>query len=471
VVYPLLIGGAAVETDTATAVVDKFTGAEVAAVADAGPGHVDAACAAAWEAHTGESLAPHRRHQILRGTAAKLAERRTEFVETLVAETGFTVADAEADFRRTLDTLELSAHEATRLAGEMVPLSGAQGQEHRIGFTLKLPIGPVCAITPFNSPLNTVAHKIGPAIAAGNPFVLKPALATPISAYLLCKAMEEAGLPHGWASLLFGTGPALGPALMADPRLRYYAFTGSTDVGRVIQREIGLRRSQMELGAISATIVCSDADLEVVIPKALAAAFRKAGQVCTSLQRLIVHEALADELIARLGAAASSLVAGDPRAPGTDVGPMISEAEAMRAEQWVQEAVAAGACAHTPVAREGAVLAPVVLSDVTPEMKVMADEIFAPVMSVVRFGEVDEAFAIVNDTPYGLSAGIFTSDWKVALRAAHELQVGVVQVDETSSSRVDLMPYGGARDSGFGKEGPRYAADEMSFERLVIFNR
>jgi succinate-semialdehyde dehydrogenase/glutarate-semialdehyde dehydrogenase len=452
-------------------VLDKFTGEQFAAVTLADPDAIAAAASAAQEAFESSPLSDHRRSEILHDAARAVEARVSEFREAFVAETGFTEREAAVDIQRTVDTLDLCAEEARSLAGEGVPLSGARGQEHRFGFTLRVPVGPVCAITPFNSPLNTVAHKVGPAIAAGNPVVLKPAQATPISAFLLCDAFEGAGLPAGWLNIAFGSGPDIGVRLVDNPIFRFYAFTGSTEVGSEIQSRIGLRRSQMELGAISATIVCEDADARAVVAKAVPASFRKAGQVCTSLQRLMVHESLFDEVLEGVAAGAGELKAGDPRDPDSDIGPMISEAEAERAESWVNEALAAGARSHSDVKRIGPVLSPVVLSDVEQGMKVVDREIFAPVVSVMRFSDFDEALDFVNATPYGLTAGVFTSNWRTAMRAARELDVGVVQIDETSSSRVDLMPYGGTRDSGFGKEGPKYAVEEMTFERLVVFNR
>ncbi len=469
--YPLLLGGDRVETADSIPVLDKFTGEQVAAVAAADAGAVGAAADAAASAFRTSELPTHERYSILRKAAAALEARGHELVEAFVAETGFTEREAQVDIQRTVDTLELCAEATRDAAGEVVPLAGARGQEHRVGFTVRLPLGPVCAITPFNSPLNTVAHKVGPAIAAGNPAVLKPASATPVSAYLLCETLIDSGLPKGWLNLVFGGGGELGAALAQNPAFRFYAFTGSTEVGQELQRTIGVRRSQMELGAISATIVCEDASVETVAAKAAPASFRKAGQVCTSLQRLVVHESLLGDVTSALAEKARATRAGDPRDPNTDIGPMISEREAIRAEEWVGEAITAGAEAHTEVVRDGAVLAPVVLGSVTPQMKVMAEEIFAPVVSVIGFSDFDEALELVNATPYGLTAGVFTSDWRKAMRAAYELEVGVVQIDETSSSRVDLMPYGGTRASGFGREGPRYAVEEMSMERLVVFNR
>jgi acyl-CoA reductase-like NAD-dependent aldehyde dehydrogenase len=468
--YPLLIDGRRVETDSESVVQDKYSGAPVGAVCLASAQHIDAAAAAVWRVHCERRIEPYDRMHILHTTATVVAGRCAELRKMFVAETGFTEREADVDIARTIDTLELCAEEATRIAGAVAPVDGARGQAHRFGFTIRVPIGPVCAITPFNSPLNTVAHKIGPALAAGNPVVLKPASATPITAFMLCECFEQGGLPPGWLNLLFGSGATTGSALAADERFRFYAFTGSSEVGIRLQTNVGLRRSQMELGAICATIVCEDADLDGVAAAVAKAAFRKAGQVCTSVQRLVVHEAHVERILDELGAAACATRAGDPRDPASDIGPMISEREAIRAESWVREAVDSGARAHTEVLRNGPVLAPVVLSDVTPDMKVMAEEIFAPVVSVVPFALLDEAFRIANDTPYGLSAGVFTNNIQTAMRAAAELDVGVVQIGDTSSSRVDLMPYGGTKLSGFGKEGPHAAVEEMSFERLVVFN-
>jgi succinate-semialdehyde dehydrogenase/glutarate-semialdehyde dehydrogenase len=383
-------------------------------------------------------------------------------------EAGFTQSDASGEVRRCIQTLKLSAEEARRLAGEVIPLAGAPQQGARMGFTLRVPLGVVLAITPFNSPLNTVAHKIAPAFAAGNAVILKPASATPLTACKLAGVLLEAGMPRGFLSVIPG-GAQVADWLIDDERVRFFAFTGSTEVGRSIQRRAGLRRTQMELGSIACTILCDDAKLEAALPKVVNAGYRKAGQVCTSIQLLLVHRAIAGEVERRLAQLVQALPYGDPCDPNTVVGPLISEKEAIRVETWVEEAVAKGAQRLAGGKRQGAVLAPVLLAGIDDTMKVGCNEVFGPVVCIVPFDTLDDAIARVNATPYGLATGIFTNRLEDAFAAAKRLEVGGVHVNETSSSRVDLMPYGGSKDSGFGREGPHYAVHEMTEERIVTF--
>jgi succinate-semialdehyde dehydrogenase/glutarate-semialdehyde dehydrogenase len=469
--HPLIVGGTRVKTRETAPVLDKYTGKVIAEVSVAAREHVDDAAAAAEETFIAGALPVHERAAILDRAAELIAERSKKLGETFTAETGFTIREAELDIQRTVQTMRASAEETRRLAGEMVPFAGAPGQEHRLGFTLRVPIGPVCAITPFNSPLNTVTHKVAPAIGAGNPVVLKPSQMTPLSAFSLCEILEESGLPPGWLSLLFGSGSVIGDWLLEEQRFRFYAFTGSTAVGERLQAGLRLRRSQMELGAVSTTILCEDADVEPALAKIAPASFRKAGQVCTSVQILLVHRDLKEQVEDRLPELAASMQAGDPREPATSVGPMISEGEARRAESWVQEALADGAEALTEVRRDGPLLAPVVLTGVRQGMKVIDQEIFAPVVSILEVDDLDRAIDFVNQMPFGLTTGVFTRDLNRAIGAAQRLRVGVVQIGESSSSRVDIMPYGGTKASGFGKEGPRYAIEEMTEERLVVLNQ
>ncbi|HEX7041354.1 MAG TPA: aldehyde dehydrogenase family protein [Trueperaceae bacterium] len=451
-------------------VLDKYRLEPFAAVHLADDATVDEAVGRAAASFAAVSLTPPERYEVLSRAARLVRERHDDLVDTMVAETGFTLKDCASDVSRCVQTLVTSAEEAKRLEGEMVPLAGAPGQSHRLGFTLRVPLGVVCAITPFNSPLNTVAHKVAPAIAAGNTVVVKPSQYTPVSAAKLAEVLYDAGLPDGHLCVVFGSGEDVGSRLVADERIAFYAFTGSTQVGESIQRGAGLRRTQMELGSIASTIVMADADLELAATKVTAAAFRKAGQVCTSVQRLFVQDAVFDEVAGLLTARVRDLRVGDPRSPDTDVGPMISVREAERVEAWVRRAVDGGARLLTPLERRDAVVSPVVLSDVRPDMEIHCREVFGPVLALYPFGTLDEALAGVNDSPYGLSAGIFTSDIETAFRAARRIRTGVVQVNETSSSRVDLMPFGGTKASGHGKEGPRYAMREMSEERLVVLN-
>ncbi|MFZ9322821.1 MAG: aldehyde dehydrogenase family protein, partial [Hylemonella sp.] len=397
-----------------------------------------------------------------------LEERSAEFVHAMQLEAGFTQSDALGEVRRCVQTMKLSAEEARRLAGDVIPLAGAPGAAGRMGFTLRVPLGVVLAVTPFNSPLNTVTHKVAPAFAAGNAVILKPSTNTPMTACLLAEVLLAAGMPKGFLSVLHGSAEVV-RQLQADERVRFFAFTGSTEVGRSIQQAAGLRRTQMELGSIACTILCDDANLQAALPKVVNAGYRKAGQVCTSVQLLLVHESLRLEVESRLATLVQALTFGDPMKPDTFVGPLISEDNAIRVENWVNEAIAHGARRLAGGPRQGALVPPTLLSDIGDDMKVGCQEIFGPVVCILPFKTLDQAISRVNATPYGLATGIFTNRLSEALRAAQQLEVGGVHVNETSSSRVDLMPYGGSKDSGFGREGPHYAVREMSEERIVTF--
>jgi succinate-semialdehyde dehydrogenase/glutarate-semialdehyde dehydrogenase len=449
-------------------VMDKFRLEPGAHVTTADREQVAQAVAAAHAAFRRGAPGPFDRGAILERAAMLLEPRADEFVRTMQMEAGFTAADAAGEVRRCIQTLKLSAEEARRLAGEVIPLAGAPQQTGRMGFTLRVPLGVVLAITPFNSPLNTVAHKIAPAFAAGNAVILKPASATPLTACKLAEVLIDAGLPRGFLAVITG-GAQVADWLIGDERVRFFAFTGSTEVGRSIQSRAGLRRTQMELGSIACTILCDDAKLDVALPKVVNAGYRKAGQVCTSIQLLLVHRSIAGEVEQRLAKLVQALPFGDPRDPNTVVGPLISEKEAIRVQSWVEEAVTKGARRLAGGGRMGAVVPPVLLASVDDSMKVGCQEIFGPVVCIVPFATLDEAIARVNATPYGLATGIFTNRLEDAFAAARRLEVGGVHINETSSSRVDLMPYGGSKDSGFGREGPRYAVHEMTEERIVTF--
>jgi succinate-semialdehyde dehydrogenase/glutarate-semialdehyde dehydrogenase len=399
-----------------------------------------------------------------------LERRREELVRILTAETGFPVSDTRNEVTRAIQTFLLSGEEAKRLVGEVVPIEAAPGNAHRMGFTIRVPRGVVCGITSFNAPLNFVAHKAAPALASGNTVVLKAPQATPFSAAVLCEILLEAGLPPGHVQLVQGPGSEVGRWLVEDQRIRFYTFTGSTSVGKQLQKSVGLRPIALELGSIAATIVCADADLDRAVPRVVNSAFRRAGQACTSTQRLFVQRPVLEAFVEKLRPAVAAVVVGDPRNTDTVLGPMISDAEAARAEAWVREAVAAGARLVAGGTRRGAVLDPTVLIDVTPDMKVLCEEIFAPVMSVVPFDTLDEVIDRVNATEFGLAAGIFTRDVTTAFTAARRFHVGVVHINESSTSRVDLMPFTGVKDSGLGREGPKYAMHEMTEERLITLS-
>lgn len=463
----LLINGEWVEGESAQPLFDKYHGNQYGTMAVASARQVALAVDGALAGYKGSNLSPYERYRILQEASRIVDGRAKVFIEMMRDEAGFTHADGENEVRRCVQTLELSAEEAKHLSGELVPMEAAAGVKNRLGFTVRVPRGVVCAITPFNSPLNTVAHKVGPAIAGGNAVVVKPSNVTPLSAVELCKALIDAGLPANLLALVHGAGGAIGRQLLADQRIAFYAFTGSTQVGREIQQAAGLRGMQLELGSIASTIVCADADLDLAIPKIINAGFRKAGQVCTSVQRLFVARQIADRFIPRFVEAVNATPCGDPADPRTVIGPMISTQHAERAESWVREAVASGARLLTGGARKGALLEPTVLDRVGSDMKVVCHEVFAPVVSIVEFDNIDEAIAGANASDYGLAAGIFTSNLQTAFRTAKQLEFGGVHINEASSARIDAMPFGGVKDSGFGREGPAYAIREMTEERLI----
>ncbi|SLN57065.1 aldehyde dehydrogenase family protein [Roseisalinus antarcticus] len=466
----LLIAGDWEAGATSDVLRDKFHDAPFGEMDVASADQVDRAVAGAVEGQQQDSLSPYDRYRILMAASRIVRDRQETFVELMRDEAGFTRADGENEVRRCAQTLELSAEEAKMLTGDLVPMLSADGAKDRMGFTQRAPRGVICAITPFNSPLNTLAHKVGPALAGGNSVVVKPSNVTPLSAVELCRILLEAGLPPKLLALVHGRGSVIGRQLLDDQRIAYYAFTGSTSVGREIQSAAGLRGVQLELGSIASTIVCHDADLDKAVPKIVNAGFRKAGQVCTSVQRLHVDARILDDLRGRLLTAIGAFPAGDPSDPETRVGPMISRADAERAEAWIAEAMAAGARIAVGGKREGSVVEPTVLEGVTPEMKVYADEIFAPVMCLIPFDTLDEAVTRANASDFGLAAGLFTSDLGTALRTAPRLRFGGVHVNEASSARIDAMPFGGVKDSGYGREGPAYAVREMTEERPITIS-
>jgi acyl-CoA reductase-like NAD-dependent aldehyde dehydrogenase len=466
----LLIGGRWVEGVDQVPVYDKFSGKLLGHADRASHDQVEAAVAAAHHSFETVKLDAQERYGILRRVCDLIEQRRAELASTITAEAGFPIADAQNEVTRAIQTFLISAEEGKRLAGEVVPIEGAPGNAHRMAFTIRVPRGVVCGITSFNAPLNFVAHKAGPALASGNTVVLKAPQATPFSAALIAQIMLDAGLPPGHVNVVQGPGSEVGRWLIENQQIRFYTFTGSTSVGKQLHRDAGLRPIALELGSIAATLVCEDGDLDRAAPRIANSAFRRAGQACTSTQRLFVHRRVLEPFLEKFVAATASLKVGDPTDPQTDIGPMISEAEAARAEQWVQEAVAKGARIVSGGQRHGAVLTPTILVDSKRDMKVLCEEIFAPVVSVIPFDALDDAIAEINSTEFGLAAGIFTRDINTAMAAARRIHVGVVHINESSSSRVDLIPFSGVKDSGMGREGPKYAMQEMTEERLITIS-
>ncbi|MED1850129.1 aldehyde dehydrogenase family protein [Brevibacillus borstelensis] len=469
-VYGNYIDGKWQVNDDMFAVMNKYTGEELARVSKASKEDVEKAVTSALHTFHTKKLSPVERYEILMRAADIIKERREELALILVAEVGKVLKDARGEIDRGIQTLIASAEEAKRIAGQGVPL-GQPGNENKMAFTVRVPVGVIGAITPFNFPFNLTVHKVGPALAAGNTIVLKPAEMTPIIAMKLAEILEEAGLPAGFLNVVNGFGPETGQYLLEDERIAMFTFTGSPGVGRHIKSTTGIRRVTLELGNNSPNIVHRDApDLGKAAELCVTRGFSNAGQACISVQRVYVHRDVYDSFVEQAVKVAHSLKVGDPTDPATDVGPMISEKEAKRAEAWISEAIEQGAKAACGGKREGAVLYPTVLVDVTPEMKVVCQEVFAPVISIIPFDDIEDAFRQANDSRLGLQVGLFTANLQLAMRAVHELEFGGVIINDVSTYRADVMPYGGVKDSGIGKEGPRWAVEEMTEERVVVIN-
>lgn len=364
-------------------------------------------------------------------------------------------------------TYQFAAEEAKRIYGETIPMDAAPGGEGRIGMTWREPLGVVVAITPFNFPFNLVAHKLGPAFAAGNTVVLKPAEQTPLSALAIAEIFQEAGLTDGALQVITGSGRELSDALLMDERVKKVTFTGSASVGKLIKQKAGLRKVTLELGSNAALIVEPDVALDKIIPRCVEGAFSYAGQVCISLQRVYVHEAIYEEFCKRFIERAKQLKVGDPLDEDTDISAMIRQREAERIESWVEEAVQSGARIGLGGIRNGSVYSPTVLLDVKQDMAVSCREVFAPVVSIVPYRELQEAIEMVNDSVYGLNIGIYTTNIQRALYAARHIESGAVIVNDIPTFRVDHMPYGGVKESGYGREGIKYAVEEMTELKFV----
>jgi acyl-CoA reductase-like NAD-dependent aldehyde dehydrogenase len=450
-------------------VIDKFTGERIGEVPIASPADVDRAVRESDRAFAEWSGTPaHERSRVLRAAAELIESRREALTATIAREAGKAWKHATGEITRSVETFIFAAEEAKRIHGETIPMDASPSGEGRIGFYLRMPMGVIAAITPFNFPLNLVAHKVAPALAAGNTVVLKPAEETPLTGVALAGILAEAGLPDGAFRVVHGDGPTTGETLVRHPLPAKISFTGSPPVGKLITSIAGLKRVTLELGNNSGTIVEPDADLARAIPRCVMSSFANAGQVCISLQRLYVHEAIAAPFLNEFVRQTKALRVGNPLDRDCDVGPLISDEAAERAERWIREAEAEGARIETGGRREGRVIMPTVLTNTRPEMKVMCQEAFAPLVSIVTYRDFAEALRLVGDSPYGLQAGVYTRDLHKAFAAVRRLDVGGVMVNDTSIFRVDHMPYGGNRMSGIGREGVRFAIDEMTNIRMVV---
>ena len=463
----LLIGGEWIETGEWLEVRSPYDASLVGRVAKADTGVARQAIDAAERAMI-EPLPAHERAAILDRTAGLVFERAEELARTISAEAGKPMKAARVEVSRATSTFTMAAVEARKLAGDAVPMDASPAGVGKLALTLRVPIGVVGAISPFNFPLNLVAHKVAPALAAGCAVVLKPASQTPLSALLLAELEVEAGLPPGWLNVVCGSAGEIGDVLVEDERVALITFTGSAGVGWKLRERAPRKRVNLELGNATPVIVTADADIEDTATRLAANAFSFAGQSCISVQRIYVERTAYDEFVDLFVPRVEGLVVGDPADDATDVGPVISGGDRDRIVSWIDEATASGARVLTGGTIEGDLLVPTVLADAPADAKVNCEEVFGPLCTLTPFDALDEAIELANGTRYGLQAGIFTSDVKIALRAARELEFGGVTVNEAPTFRADQMPYGGVKDSGNTKEGPAYAVREMTEERLVV---
>ena len=467
--HQLLIGGERLETGEWSEVRSPYDGTLIGRVPRADAALVDRAISIAQGAFESGGFPQHERAAVLERAAEIVAEREDDFALAIAAEAGKPVKTARVEAQRCVGTLGYSAIEARTLAGEAVPMEGSAAGAGKLGVVIRVPYGVVAAITPFNFPLNLVAHKVGPAIAAGNTVVLKPAGQTPISAIKLAEAFADAGLPPGWLNVVCGSGSEIGGALTEDDRVKAISFTGSAPVGWDIRARAARKKVNLELGSTAPLIVHEDGDWETAADKARLHAYSHAGQSCISIQRILVHEAIIDRFAERFVSNVEALVVGDPMDSDTDVGPLISHDDRDRVKEWIDEAAASGGEILTggALTDEDRCLEPTVLREPSREARVWCDEIFGPVATVHSFASAEEATELANDARFGLQAGVFTRDLGVGLDAGRRLEYGAVLINEVPTFRADQMPYGGVKESGNTREGPAYSVRELTEERLI----
>ena len=468
--FGIIVDGRWVFTGEAIEVFNKYSGELMGRVCQADGHTLEKAVSAARRSADGSVPSPWERAKWLRKSANLLEERGEEVARIIAGEAGKPIRNARAEVARAVETLTVSAEEARRIAGEEIPMAAAPGAANRLGFTMRFPLGVVCAITPFNYPLNLVCHKIAPALAGGNAVVWKPASTTLITAVYLARVFEDAGVPRGFLNLVPGSGKTVGDVLLEDQRIDFYTFTGSLEVGKHIRKKIGIRRATFELGSNCAVIVHRDADLEAAVVSCIDGAFSYAGQNCDSVQRIYIHRDIYESFRDKMIAGTEQLKAGDPLDTTTQIGPMITLEAAKRARDTILSAAVSGAKVLTGGQMFDGILEPTILDNVPVRHPVVCEEVFAPIVSLFPYDDIKDAVAMVNDSHYGLQAGVFSRDLNVVWFAVKNIRVGGVMVNENSCYRVDLMPFGGAKESGIGREGPRYAIEEMTEQRLVVFN-
>lgn len=466
----ILIGGSWQETKETLKVHAPFDDREVGTCGRAGPCDLEAAIQAAQRGFEAmKKLPSYQRAEICRKAATGLRARKEEYAKTLALEAGKPIKQARMEMDRAIFIWEVAAEEARRISGEVLPLDWAESALNRKGIVERFPIGPIAAITPFNFPMHLVAHKVAPVLASGNSVLLKPATQTPLSSLNLASVLVECGVPDGAVSVL-PCPSTLAETLVTDERIKMFSFTGSPAVGWTLKTKAGKKKVALELGGNAGVVVHSDADLDFAASRVVAGGFFYAGQSCISVQRVFVQKKVHEPFLGLLLEKTKKLKVGDPLDEATDVGPMIHQREAERAESWICEATRAGATLLCGGSRSGALLEPTIVLDSKPEMKVNCQEIFAPVVTVSPYEQFEEAIAAINESRYGLQAGIFTRDLPSVFQAYRDLEVGGVMVGDVSTWRIDHMPYGGVKDSGFGREGIRYAIEEMTEPKLLVLN-
>jgi len=466
----LWINGEHVDTEKYLPLYSPFNGEKIAEVAMASNGDVLRAVEAAeTAAKTMAELEAYKRADILQRVADFITEDREECARIIAKESSKPLKAARGEVDRTIMTYSFAAQEARRIHGETIPLDAAPGGEGRVAYTVKEPLGVIAAITPFNFPMNLVAHKVGPALAAGNSVVLKPASQTPLSAYKIASYFHKAGLPAGALNVVTGSGKSVGDVLIKDDRVKKVTFTGSPSVGKYIRENAGLKKVTLELGSNSALIVDEGTDLAKVMPRIVTGSFSNQGQVCISIQRIFVHKSISEEFIAFFIEESKKLKVGNPLDEETDISAMITSNDVTRAKSWIQAAIENGAELVLGGDSDQQVLNPTILLNAKETDKISCEEIFAPVVHINTFKEFDEAIAKVNDSQFGLQAGVYTKDLNKAFKASKSLHVGGVMINDIPTFRVDHMPYGGVKMSGTGREGIKYAIEEMTELKLVSF--
>jgi glyceraldehyde-3-phosphate dehydrogenase (NADP+) len=468
--FKILIGGEWKSTDRELDVVSPFDGEAIGVTYLAGPEEIEGAVAAADSVFKELKAMPaYERASIIKKVASGLEERAEELSRIITLEAGKPLKDARLEVLRSINTFNIAAEEARRQGGEVIPLDTFPGSEKRTGIIRRFPVGPVLGISPFNFPLNLVAHKVAPAMACGCPLVLKPASKTPLTSIILGEIVEAAGWPAGGLNVIPASGADI-EKLMIDDRIKKLTFTGSPAIGWMLKAKAGQKRVTLELGGNAGLIIHDDADLELAASRCVIGAFSYSGQICISIQRIYAHKKIFEKFKKLFIKKVEALKLGDPLDEETDVGPLIDQGSLKRTEEWVAEAKKGGAKILTGGKSEGACFQPTVLTDTTPSMKVCGDEVFAPVVTLEPYEKFEEAVDMVNHSLYGLQAGVFTNDIKRIFHAYEELDVGGVVVNDIPTYRVDNMPYGGVKMSGFGREGVSYAIEEMTELKLLALN-